>query len=436
DAEELKNQFLIAITDLDAQIHGISREDLTNQIISFMKDALIRAQKERQPDYLLRRVLISFGIILILILLSLLISAWQKYCLKKYQKIQKSIDNLKISRSQIDEFRNYQELTTAKTELALGQKQQLIWEQQQHQNSFFRSFLQVNQLILWLCSMIWILGNFPYSRWLQIFLVSHVIVITIIIGTYLAIQGSPAIVNWFAINSFKRLENQSYVHRKIPQAITFSHTLKGIVMFTLGCIGMLGIFQNFNVSITIVLLGLGIISLIASLGGHNLVKDIISGILILLEDRYAIGDLIDLDYTMGYVEDMSFRVTQLRDAGGRLSSIPNSKISTVHNLTKDWASIDLRIKLNLDSNLSQAVQLVKQVANELKNDAEWGDKLLDAGSILGVHSVSQAQVELMIRIKSIPREQWNVAREFCYRLKQIFELKKITFNATITSKYR
>ncbi|NEN91239.1 MAG: mechanosensitive ion channel [Okeania sp. SIO3H1] len=139
---------------------------------------------------------------------------------------------------------------------------------------------------------------------------------------------------------------------------------------------------------------------------------------------------------MGYVEDMSFRVTQLRDSGGRLSSIPNSKISTVHNFTKDWASIDLRIKVNLDSNLSQALQLVKQVANELKNDAEWGNKVLDSGSVLGVNSVSQAEVELMIRMKSIPREQWNVAREFCYRLKQIFELKKIAFNATITSKYR
>ncbi|NEP85560.1 MAG: mechanosensitive ion channel family protein [Okeania sp. SIO2C2] len=436
DAEELKNKFLIAITDLDAQIHGISREDLTNQIIGFMKDALIRAQRERQADYLLRRLLISFGIILVLILLSFLISIWQKYCFRKYQKIQKSIENLIVSRPQIDEFRNYQELTTAKTELALGQKQQLRWEQQQDKNSFFRSFLQVSHLILWLSGIIWILGNFPHSRWLQIFLVSHVIVFTIIIGTYLAIKGSPVMVNWFAINSFKRLENQSYGHRKIPQAITFSHTLKGIVMFTLGCIGMLGIFQNFNFSITIVLLGLGIISFTVSLGGHNLVKDIISGILILLEDQYAIGDLIDLDYTIGYVEDMSFSVTQLRDVGGRLSSIPNSNISIVHNFTKDWASIDLRIKVNLDSNLSQAVQLVKQVANELKNDIEWGEKILDSASILGVNSVSKTEVELMVRMKSIPREQWNVAREFCYRLKQIFELKKIAFNATITSKYR
>ncbi|NEP39931.1 MAG: hypothetical protein F6K35_12085, partial [Okeania sp. SIO2H7] len=254
DAEQLKNKFLIAITDLDAQIHGISREDLTNQIIGFMKDALIRAQRERQPDYLLRQILISLGIILALILLSFLISIWQKHCLKKYQKIQKYIENLKVSRPQVDEFINYQELTTAKTELTLGQKQQLRWEQQQDKNSFFRSFLQVSHLILWLSGIIWILGNFPHSRWLQIFLVSHVIVFTIIIGTYLAIKGSPVMVNWFAINSFKRLENQSYGHRKIPQAITFSHTLKGIVMFTLGCIGMLWIFQNFNVSITIVLL--------------------------------------------------------------------------------------------------------------------------------------------------------------------------------------
>ena len=207
-------------------------------------------------------------------------------------------------------------------------------------------------------------------------------------------------------------------------------------MFKLACLGILLVFQNFNISLIIILVGLGIISLTVSLGGHNLVKDIISGILILVEDQYAIGDLIDLDYTIGYVEDMNFRVTQLRDAGGRLTTIPHSNISTVHNLTKDWASIDLRIKVNLDTNLSLALKLIKQVTNELINDANWGDKILDYASILAVNSVSQRELEITIRLKTIPRKQWNVAREFCYRLKQNFERENIAVNATITSKYR
>ncbi len=436
DAEDLKNQFLIAITDLDAQIHGISREDLANQIIGFMRNALIRAQRERQPDYLFRQFLISTGIILALILLSFFISILQKNYFKKYQNFQQLIESLKLSYPQIDEFRNNQGLTTEKLELTLGQKKQLIWEQQQDKNSFFRSLLQVIHIILWLCGISWILGNFPYSRWLQIFLLSYAIVFTIIIGTYLIIKGSPVIINWFAINSFERLETQTSVHRTVSRAITFSHTLKGIVIFTLACLGILWVFQQLNVSVIIVLVALGIISFTVSLGGHNLVKDIISGILILLEDQYAIGDLIDLDYTMGYVEDLNFRVTQLRDAGGRLSTIPNSRISIVHNLTKDWASIDLRIKLNLDTNLSQALKLIKQVTNELINDTSWGDKILDSASILAVNSVSQTEVEITVRVKTIPRKQWNVAREFCYRLKQNFERENIAVNATITSKYR
>ncbi|OZH55912.1 hypothetical protein AFK68_01550, partial [Hydrocoleum sp. CS-953] len=188
DAEELKNQELIAITDLDAQIHGISREDLANQIIGFMRDALIRAQRERQPDYLFRQILISTGIILALIFLSFLISILQKYYLKKYQKLQKLIEGLKLSYPQIDELRNQQQLSTLKPELTIGQKQQLIWEQQQNKNSFFRSLLQVTHIILWLCGIGWILGNFPYSRWLQIFLVSYAMVLTTIIGTYLIIK--------------------------------------------------------------------------------------------------------------------------------------------------------------------------------------------------------------------------------------------------------
>jgi|GEM_PF-5165277 hypothetical protein len=121
DAEELKNQELIAITDLDAQIHGISREDLANQIIGFVRDALIRAQRERQPDYLFRQTLISTGIILALILLSFLISTWQKYCFDKYQKLQRLIESLKLSYPQIDELRNQQQLRVVKPELSLGQ---------------------------------------------------------------------------------------------------------------------------------------------------------------------------------------------------------------------------------------------------------------------------------------------------------------------------
>ncbi|MCL2933072.1 MAG: mechanosensitive ion channel family protein [Trichodesmium sp. MAG_R03] len=436
DAEELKNQELIAITDLDAQIHGISREDLANQIIGFIRDALIRSQRERQPDYLFRQILISTGIILALILLSFLISIWQKYYFNKYQKLKKLIESLKLSYPQIDELRNYQQLSIVKPELNFGQKQQLIWEQQQDKNSFFRSLLQVTHIIIWLYGISWILGNFPYSRWLQILLLSDAMVLTIIIGTYLIIRISPVIINWFAINSFQRLETETSVQRTVSRAITFSHTLQGIVIFILVFLGIIWIFQKLNIPLVLVLVAVGIISLTVSLGGHNLVKDIISGILILREDQYAIGDLIDLDYTMGYVEDMNFRVTQLRDAGGRLTTIPNSKISTIHNLTKDWASIDLKIKVNLDTNLSQALKLIKKVNNELITDTNWGDKILDYASILAVNSVSQMEVEITIRVKTRPRKQWNVAREFCYRLKQNFERENIAVNATITSKYK
>ncbi|MGK7923449.1 MAG: mechanosensitive ion channel family protein [Trichodesmium sp.] len=436
DAEDLNNKFLIAITDLDAQIHGISREDLANQIIGFMKNALIRGQRERQPNYLFRQIIISLGIILALMSFSFFKSILQKKIFKKYQNLQKLIGKLKSSYPQVDELRNYQNFTTEKLEFNIEQKQQLIWEQQQDKNSFFRSLLQVIEIILWFWGISWILGSFPDSRWLQIFLISHGIALIIMLGTYLTIKASPVLINWFAINIFENIETQTSVHRAVSRAITFSHILKGIVIFILAIIGILWIFKSLDFPIIIVLVALGIISLTVAFGGQNLIKDIISGILILLEDQYAIGDLIYLDNTKGYVEDINFRVTQLRDTGGRLSIIPNSKISIVHNLTKDWVSIDLRIKLHLDTNLSKALKIVKEVAYELKNDFKWGDKILDSASILGLNSVSKTEVELMIRIKTLPRKQWSVAREFCYRLKENFERENIMFNATITSKYR
>ena len=156
----------------------------------------------------------------------------------------------------------------------------------------------------------------------------------------------------------------------------------------------------------------------------------------MLEDQYVIGDIIDLDYTMGCVEEMNLRMTQIRDVRGRLSTIPNSNISRVHNLTKDWSIIDLTIKVNFDANLGIAVQLIKQVANDLINDSEWGNKILDSASILGVNSISTSGAEIVIRMKTIPRKQWSVAQELCYRLKQNFEREGISFNAKINSRYR
>lgn len=442
DAEDLKNKFLIAITDLDAQIHGISREDLANQIIAFIQNALIRAQQERQPEYLLTQFFISLGIIFSLVVLSFFILLWQKYYLDKHQKQQKTLDYFKIHDADLNQFSSYQrliniqELNQTESESNKVQKQKLNLEKKQDKNSFFRALLQVIHIIFWLYSLGWILGNFPYSRWLQIFLLSNIIVLNITIGTYLAIKGSPILIDWFATNCLDRLETQNSVSRKVSRAITFSHTLKGIVIFTLACVGMLWVFYNLNISLVPVLLGLGIISITVSFSSHNLVKDVFNGILILLEDQYAIGDVIDLDYIMGYVEEMNLRMTQIRDARGRLTTIPHSNISLVHNLTKNWSIIDLIIKVNFDANLGRALQLIKQVANDLSNDSEWRDKILASANIFGVNGIYQSGVEIVIRMKTIPRKQWSIAREFCYRLKQTLDREGIAFSAKITSKYR
>ncbi|MDJ0555767.1 MAG: mechanosensitive ion channel family protein [Microcoleaceae cyanobacterium MO_207.B10] len=442
DAEDLNNQFLIAITDLDAQIHGISREDLSNQIIGFIQNALIRAQGERQPDYLLIQLLISVGVILVLTMLSILISMWQKYCFDKYQKQQKNLENLQLNYTHTEElttyqyFVNSQDLNQNNSKLNEAPKQQLYLEKRQDENYFFRGFLQVIHIIFWLCGIGWILGNFPYTRWIQILLLSNIVTFTIIISTYLVIKISPLMIDWLAIHSFEKLETKNHLFRKVSRAITFSHALKGIVIFILACIGFFLVFYNLNISIIPVLLGLGIIIFTISFGSHNLVRDVVNGILILLEDQYVIGDIIDLDYTIGYVEEMNLRMTQIRDAQGRLSTIPNSNISRVHNLTKDWSIIDLTVKVNFDANLGVAVHLIKQVANDLSNDSEWGDKILDSASILGVNSTSTNGAEIVIRMKTIPRKHWSVAREMCYRLKQNFEREGISFNAKINSIYR
>ena len=96
----------------------------------------------------------------------------------------------------------------------------------------------------------------------------------------------------------------------------------------------------------------------------------------------------------------------------------------------------LKIKVNLDTDLSKALKLIKKVNNELINDTNWRNEILDYASILAVNSVSQMEVEITVRVKTRPKKQWNVAREFCYRLKQNFDSENIPIDVTITSKYK
>jgi small conductance mechanosensitive channel len=135
----------------------------------------------------------------------------------------------------------------------------------------------------------------------------------------------------------------------------------------------------------------------------------------LLEDQYAVGDVIAVGSVAGLVEHMNLRITQLRNGEGRLITIPNGTISTVENLSKNWSRVDFAIKVAYSNHPDYALAVIREVAQRLY--AEWVDKIIDPPEVLGIDEMDHAGILIRIWIKTKPLQQWSVGREFRRRLK-------------------
>jgi small conductance mechanosensitive channel len=147
--------------------------------------------------------------------------------------------------------------------------------------------------------------------------------------------------------------------------------------------------------------------------------------LILLEDQYAIGDFIRVNNVSGRVEGLNLRVTQLRNDTGHLITIPNSLITQVENMTRTWSRCDFQIEVAYNTDVNLALDVIRQVADELAHDPEWGKFILDTTEVLGVEQLSHSGILIRLWIKTLPMKQWPVAREFRRRIKIAFDKQGI-----------
>ena len=252
-------------------------------------------------------------------------------------------------------------------------------------------------------SLTYILGLFPHTRYLQRWLFTKWKLVGIVLGTYAAIRISVVVIDRIlqGLLEHDRETNILSKRRKL-RLTTFLHVLRGIVNYALVLLGILLVLAHLRIPITPLLAGAGIVGFAVSFGSQNLIRDLINGSLIVLEDQYAIGDVIVVGEAAGFVEDMNLRMTQLRGAEGRLTTIPNSSISIVHNLTKDWSRFEFSIRLPHDVDIERAMEIIKQVALQMEDDREWQEKIIDPVNVLGVNDISETSVEIILWLKTQP----------------------------------
>ena len=211
--------------------------------------------------------------------------------------------------------------------------------------------------------------------------------------------------------------------RKILRTSTITQAAKGLTQCLCIIVGIFITLSLFNVSTGSLLAGGAVLGLALSFGTQNLIKDLVNGSLILIEDQYAIGDVIVLSNlgADGFVENLNLFVTQLRNAEGQLITIHNSSINEVKNLTRLWSRVNFTIEIAYDSDPHQALKILNDVAQDMYNSPEWSEKMPNPPEVLGIDELSHKGILIRIWLQTAPLQQWSVGREFRLRVWDAFQ---------------
>jgi len=182
------------------------------------------------------------------------------------------------------------------------------------------------------------------------------------------------------------------------------------------------ILSHIGMDITPLLAGAGVVGVAIGFGSQALVKDIITGLFILMEDQVAIGDVVDVGRDRaGVVETITVRTIRLRDQAGAVYTIPFSEVTTVKNLTRDFAYVVARIAISYSEDIDRVVEILRQVSEELMADEELRPLILDPFDYQGVDTLDTASVVLLVRIRTMPAKQAVVGRAFNRLVKMAFD---------------
>ena len=206
---------------------------------------------------------------------------------------------------------------------------------------------------------------------------------------------------------------------------TLMDILKQTGMVILWLVFLMILLKEFGLDIGPLIASAGVIGLAIGFGAQELVRDIISGFFILLENQIRTGDVAIINGTGGSVEKIELRTISLRDFSGVVHIFQNGKIDTLANMTKEWSAIVFDIGVAYKEDVDKVMDVIKEVGKDIKEDATFGPKIINDIEVFGVDSFGDSAVVIKARIKTKPIEQWNVGREYRRRLKYAFDAKKI-----------
>jgi len=211
------------------------------------------------------------------------------------------------------------------------------------------------------------------------------------------------------------------LERRGQRAATMASVLKSITTGVVFGIATLMVLGELTLNIGPLLASAGIIGVAVGFGAQTLVKDFLSGIFMILEDQYGVGDVVDLGEASGSVEAVGLRVTQLRDVNGTVWYVRNGEVIRVGNMSQGWARAVVDVDVSYDEDISGVQELLRQTAQEMFADPAFEGVILEEPEVWGVEAMSAHSVVIRVVVKTAPLKQWEVARELRERIKATFD---------------
>ena len=229
----------------------------------------------------------------------------------------------------------------------------------------------------------------------------------------------------FARGPFAGPEGETAMNRRAQRARTIGSLLKSIVSGVIFGVVLVMVIAELGYDIAPLITSAGILGVALGFGAQSLVKDFLSGIFMIFEDQYGVGDTINLGEVAGTVEAVSMRVTRLRDVDGTVWYVRNGEILRVGNQSQNWARSVVDIAVGYKEDVARVRRILQQVAHDLWEDAKFRDLIIEEPEVWGVQSLGPDSVVVRVTLKTMPQQQWRVSREMRERVKARFDAEGI-----------
>jgi small conductance mechanosensitive channel len=209
--------------------------------------------------------------------------------------------------------------------------------------------------------------------------------------------------------------------RSAARAQTLALVLRSIASITIWTVAIAMVLGELGIYLGPLLAGAGIAGVAIGFGAQSLVKDFLTGMFMLIEDQYGVGDIIDAGEASGTVEAVSLRTTRLRDVNGTVWHIPNGTIARVGNKSQQWARALLDVDVAYGTDLAEAQRVIKRIADEVWEEEAWKGKILEEPEVWGIENLGPEAVAIRLVVKTQPAAQFGVMRELRRRLSEGFD---------------